>query len=72
MTWENHKALMIDHFLYLRQKDARYARSALETYTAAKDCPYPDIASDVHRAWRLLRNSAPTSPTLDSGKRLEP
>ena len=59
MNFDHHKNRMIQHFLYLRQRDEDYARAAFKAYTALPHCPFPLIAEDVRLAWQALQ--APTS-----------
>lgn len=42
-----HRQRMVEHFLYLEQRNQEYARYALETYRRHPDCPCPDILADV-------------------------
>ena len=56
VNFEEHRKRMIEHFLYLREKDRDYAIDALYEYKQLMHCPFPDIHKDVKVAFDKVQN----------------
>ena len=49
MTFTAHRALMVDHFIWLEEKNKAYAVDALTRYRTDPNCPCPDILTDIKK-----------------------
>lgn len=59
--FKEHRAKMVQHFIWLESIDPDYAVYALNRYRKNPDCPCPDILSDI-KAEKARRKDADHPP----------
>ena len=56
-VFHEHRKLMVDHFLWLEERDPVYATWALDQYRKDPNCPCPDILADIKAEKQRRRSS---------------
>ena len=59
---DEHRRVMVAHFVRLFEVDPTYSRYAWKTYVELSHCPCPDIGKDIKQALEQRKNRSEDIP----------